>query len=82
MGAFTQYHCFSNQDQMSSFFTLQAIVNKVQSPDSEKEEVTPTAGVTENKKDPTTDVVGQLLGGMDKVAGEIALNYITTNQIK
>ena len=48
-------------------------------PDKEEEEVLTqlTAGVSENKKDATTVAKGQLLGGMDKVAGEIAYLYIT-----
>ena len=40
-------------------------------------QVTLMGDVTEQKKDRSGDVTGQLLGGMEKVAGEVALHYLT-----
>ena len=42
----------------------------------EPKEVTLRGSLTENKKDGSRDPMGQLLGGMEKLAGDIALKYI------
>ena len=43
---------------------------------SEEPEEDSDGSLTENKKDGSTDPMGQLLGGMEKLAGDIALKYI------
>ena len=44
--------------------------------DAEDATTTLTVGITENKNSANTDVIGQLLAGMEKLAGELAHDYI------
>ena len=50
-------------------------------PSSPTPRVILTAGLTENKLHTTTDVLGQLLGSMEKLAGDLAWMYVTNGSI-
>ena len=52
--------------------------------DEDTTDTTPTilrAGVTENKLNVKSDHLGQLLGGMDKIARIIAFTYLTSTKL-